>query len=261
MQQPRRVGADVDDRDAHVSPHVSSARTWWGIGWPSSAGEQVVDRQLRHPLAGGPGRRADVRRDDQVRRAASSGSSGGERLGVGDVERGAGDLAGDAAPAASASWSTIGPRAVLIRIAVGFIRASASASIRWWVAGVSGQWSETKSERSSSVLEAPRASRVVGRDAAPSCRTRTPGAATARPIRPKPTIPSVAPWTVGAEEAPGLPGQPVAAARTAAIASGSLRAAASSSANARSAVASVSTSGVLPTGMPRAAAASRSMLS
>ena len=84
--------------------------------------------------------------------------------------------------------------------------------------------------------------------------------ATARPIRPSPTIPSVAPLTAAPRYCPGshVSQSP---SRTAAIASGSLRAAASSSANVRSAVASVSTSGVLPTGMPRAEAASRSTLS
>ena len=84
--------------------------------------------------------------------------------------------------------------------------------------------------------------------------------ATARPIRPNPMIPSVAPNTAAPKYCPGSQVSQ-SPSRTAAIASGSLRAAASRSANVRSAVASVSTSGVLPTGMPRAAVASRSMLS
>ncbi len=77
-------------------------------------------------------------------------------------------------------------------------------------------------------------------------------AATAWPIRPKPTTARRAPRS-------SRPSQPRGShvcqspSRTARSASGSRRAAASSSAIARSAVASVSTSGVTPTGMPRAA--------
>ena len=123
--------------------------TWWGIGRPSSAASRFSTASVGHPLAGGVGGRADVRRDDQVRRAEQR-IVGRQRLGVGDVERGAGDRARRRSAQRSARWSTIGPRAVLIRIAVGFIRASAAASIRWWVSGVSGQCSETKSDSASS---------------------------------------------------------------------------------------------------------------
>ena len=75
---------------------------------------------------------------------------------------------------------------------MGFIARSAAASIRWWVLGVSGQCSETKSERSSSVSSGtppsePVCSTVMSK---PSARR-----ATARPIRPMPMIPSVAPKT------------------------------------------------------------------
>ena len=65
---------------------------------------------------------------------------------------------------------------------------------------------------------------------------------------------------VGADPALRLPRAPLAVARVLA-ASTMRRATASMSAQARSAVASVSTSGVLPTWTSRAAAASRSMLS
>jgi len=47
----------------------------------------------------------------------------------------------------SAFWSTIGPRDVLMKYAVGFIRARRSAFTRWRVSGVSGQLTLTKSER------------------------------------------------------------------------------------------------------------------
>ena len=50
-----------------------------------------------------------------------------------------------AAPRASAASSTTGPRAVLTRCAVGFIRPSRRASIRCRVASVSGQWIDTTS--------------------------------------------------------------------------------------------------------------------
>ena len=79
-------------------------------------GEQVVDREGRHPLPRGVGRRADVGGDDQVGRAQQR-VVGRQRLGIGDVERGAGDRRRCAAPRVSAAWSTIGPRAVLMRIA------------------------------------------------------------------------------------------------------------------------------------------------
>ena len=83
----------------------------------------------------------------------SSGSSGGS---------GSGSVTSSAAPAISpvssasrsASWSTIGPRAVLIRIAVGFISASAAASIRWRVPASAGSGSRRSPSGASSVLEA-----------------------------------------------------------------------------------------------------------
>ena len=84
--------------------------------------------------------------------------------------------------------------------------------------------------------------------------------ATAWPMRPKPTMPSVAPVTSAPRLRSGsnVTHWPSCTSRSP---SGSRRASASSSAKARSAVASVSTSGVLPTGMPRRVAASTSTLS
>ncbi len=84
--------------------------------------------------------------------------------------------------------------------------------------------------------------------------------ATASPMRPGPTSASVAPWS-------SSPSQPRGSqvrhspARTASWPATRLRAAARMSAKARSAVASVRTSGVVPTTMPRRAQAPRSTLS
>ena len=66
-----------------------------------------------------------VRRQDDVRQGVE-GRVGRQRLRVDDVEAGAGEASLPATPAARAGRSTIGPRAVLTRTAVGFIRASAA---------------------------------------------------------------------------------------------------------------------------------------
>ena len=163
-------------------------------------GEQVLDREVGHPLARRPRGGADV--GHEIRFGAShSGSSGGS---------GSGSVTSRAAPAiapsrrarASAAWSTIGPRAVLIRIAVGCISASAGASIRWRVSGVSGQCSETKSERSSNSSSAsPDAARVEHRhlEAGAARRDRPPDPAEA-------DDPERRAVDAVAEVSPGLPG-------------------------------------------------------
>ena len=84
--------------------------------------------------------------------------------------------------------------------------------------------------------------------------------ATARPIRPKPTIPSVAPLRSAPSMKPG-PQVFQPPTFTSPAPSTTRRAAARSRAKAISAVASVRMSGVLPTGMPRAVAAATSTLS
>ena len=84
--------------------------------------------------------------------------------------------------------------------------------------------------------------------------------ATARPIRPNPTIPKVAP----ARSAPSMKLGPQVFQRpdfTPSAPSTIRRPAASSRAKVMSAVASVKTPGVFPTGMPRALAAATSTLS
>ena len=83
-QQPGRVRADVDDGDAAHACHRVGHRL------AGQRGQQVVDRHVGHPLARGVGGRADVGDDDQVGRAEQR-IVGRERLGIGDVERGAGD--------------------------------------------------------------------------------------------------------------------------------------------------------------------------
>ena len=88
---------------------------------------------------------------------------------------------------ASAASSTTGPRLVFTRYAVGFISPSSRSPIRCRVSGVSGTWSETTSAAASSS-----SSGVSG-----VCTTSIPCAraspATAQPILPKPTMPSVFP--------------------------------------------------------------------
>ena len=196
-----------------------------------------------------------------ARRAGSARRAAGGRRGSGS-----GSVTSSAAPAISpacsaarsASWSTTPPRAVLTSSAVGFIRASARRRSECVVSGVSGMCSETKSARASSSssgtpeerelwtisMPKPSARRATAlADPAPADdperrrrRGRRRGRAAGSHVRHSPARTFSAPGTIR-------------------------RASASSRANARSAVASVSTSGVLPTGMPRAAAASTSMLS
>ena len=230
-----------------------------GIGSPASAASRLSTAIVRHPRARArrsPSRRAG-RRAGSAR--SSSGSSARQRLGVGDVERGAGDLAVVRARARSASWSTIAAAGGVDEVARSASCARARRSpIRWRVSGVSGTCSETKSARSSSSSSGtPRAARCGG----PPSRSPRRGAPPPGRCGPQPTIPSVAPARSAPRIRGGLPRPPLALAHLAPRPRGSRRASASSSAKARSAVASVSTSGVLPTGMPRAAAASRSMLS
>ena len=191
--------------------------------------------------------RADVGDDEQVGRVEQR-VVGRQRLGVGDVERGAGEPAlaqrvgervlVDDRAARGVDEDRVGLHA---RERVGVDRGGGSRS-------VSGAWSETKSARSSAACEvvaavdhddvhlepARRAWRPPGRCAR---RRRSRASRRGRRRRASPAAPTCA---------TGPRGRPGAA-------SGRRRAAASSSAKARSAVASVSTSGVTPTGMPRAA--------
>ena len=83
--------------------------------------------------------------------------------------------------------------------------------------------------------------------------------ATARPIRPSPTMPSLLPQT---RRVSGIgPFATQDPSRTQASAASTCRAAASSRAKPISATSSVRTSGVLVTGMPRAAQCARSIAS
>src|ERR1700694_3409956 len=103
-----------------------------------------------------------------------------------------------------AASSTTGPREVLMRIAVFFIKANCGVLSRCCVSGVSGTCTETKSDSASSL---PRSTRV-----APSCCSASGGSgfgswystrmlkpfarwATPRPMRPTPMSPNVAPNT------------------------------------------------------------------
>ncbi len=166
---------------------------------------------------------------------------------------------------ASAASSTMPPRAMLTSVAPGFIRASCAAPIRWCVCAEYGStsttWSEVASSVSSSTRAAPSsASFGAGLRLVYCRRIEKPLArrATAEPIRPMPTMPSVAPCTSAPRnwsqaQRPHLPS------RSQRSDSVTRRAVAISSAQAMSAVASVSTSGVLVTGMPRAVQAATSI--
>ena len=180
-------------------------------------------------------------------------------------------MAPDSRAPASAASSTTSPREVLMRNAPGRIRARRAASIRCRVSGVDGQCrvtaslSASRSSRSSARWTSRPASAAssTGRGCWYSTRMPKPPVArraTARPMRPIPTMPSVIPVT----EAPSIcvgPQPCHAPARTRRSPSPMRRATARIRAIVRSAVASVSTPGVLVTTMPASRAASRSMWS
>ena len=145
----------------------------------------------------------DVRREQQVRTAGERRS--GRRAAPARRRRARRRPGGrTAAPRRRAASSTTPPRAVLIRIAPGFIRASRAASIRCRVAATSGTCSVTTSASASSA-SSPRGCRALlaphggrrRRSARSNPITRMPSArpsrAASRPMPPKPTTPSVLP--------------------------------------------------------------------
>ena len=194
---------------------------------------------------------------------------GRQRLGVGDVEPGAEELA-VAQRVGEGAWSTTGPRDVLTRTAVGFMRAQRRGVDE--VARLGGQVDVEADEVGLAQelvhLDAARAelglvlgrrpdgrrgrgcaSRSRGRGAPSRGRcARSPRCPASRRGRPRPAAASAP------RSASGRRGRSRSA-------SGMRRAAAMSSAKARSAVVSVRTPGVLPTGMPRRVQAATSMLS
>mmetsp|Transcript_3187 Transcript_3187/g.9745 ORF Transcript_3187/g.9745 Transcript_3187/m.9745 type:complete len:247 (+) Transcript_3187:81-821(+) len=112
--------------------------------------------------------------------------------------------------ATSAAWSTMAPRAVLTRNAVGFMRASSRAPTRPRVASLKGQWMDTKSasaNKSSSAMTTTPSSSSPGAADDDATTTRMPSAtpifATSRPMRPRPpTRPSVLPVSSTCGSAP-----------------------------------------------------------
>ncbi len=149
---------------------------------------------------------------------------------------------------ASASSSTTGPRAVLIRNADRFMRASARLSIRWRVSFVSGTCSDTISDVFSSRSSDIAFAAVPARPGGSHTRTRMPNAgaraATARAMRPTPTSPSCLPRS--SEPSMKSSAHPFhAPRRTSRSPSASRRVMARISAHVKSATDSVSTSGVL----------------
>ena len=184
--------------------------------------------------------------------ACHSGSSGGERLGIRHVERGAGDLPADAAPPRARTASTIGPRAVLIRIARRLHQRESARPRSGCASPASAGSGSRRSPSAEQVLEVAlvRASRCehLHPEAGGAPRDRLPDPA-------EPDDPERRAGDGRAEELPGLPGHPLALWRTRRSPPGSGAPPPSAARTSRSAVASVSASGVLPTGMPRAAVA------
>ena len=117
---------------------VPMSTTATRVSWPGAASARRRARRAgcrpRSRSCGGASARSPSRRG--ARRAGSARRSSGWSAGSGS-----GSVTSSAAPAiarscrarSSAAGSTIGPRAVLTSSAVGFMRASASASIRWRV--------------------------------------------------------------------------------------------------------------------------------
>ena len=68
------------------------------------------------------------------------------RLALEHVDPGAAAIQCSRSARASAASSTTGPRAVLIRIAVGFIIRSSASPIEWRVTSFNGTWMLTKSD-------------------------------------------------------------------------------------------------------------------
>ena len=157
--------------------------------WIHDAARHAALRQVDHSLADRPADVAKqlVRPGDAsaapAARCRTSANAGGavDRLAIEAIDRGAGDAA-FAQRASRAASSTMPPRAVLIRYAVGFIRPSSRAPIRFRVCSLSGQWIETKSaSASNSSSDTGRARRRPRRPlrrrtdrtrAAASCRSR-----------------------------------------------------------------------------------------
>ena len=209
-------------------------------------GQEVVDRHVRHRRARG-GRGADAVDDGRPGRAQER-VVGRQRLGIGDVQRGAADLGVRAST--SASVSTTSPRAVLTSSVRLHQRELAGAD---QAAGSVGQ---RRVERRSRIAGAARRaeSRACAARSSRTPRRAADGLADAAPA----DHPERRAVDVDTQQHVGLE-RPLPRPHRVAVADPP--GTAMSSAQARSAVVSVRTSGVLPTGMPRLVAASRSTLS
>ena len=135
------------------------------------------------------------------------------------IGRGSGSVTASAAPprrppsraSEMAAWATNCPRAVFTSRAARFIAASSARPSQCRVSALSGTWSETKSDSASSVAlstrtrpssasSSGRGERLTYSSRIPKPRARR---ATAAPIFPRPTRPSVAPWTSLPSSRPG----------------------------------------------------------
>ena len=242
-------------RRARRRPRASSRRRLGGVG-EGLAGEPGAEVGDADPVIAARASRVAEPMCGRTSRfgASSSGSSGGQRLGVGDVEPGAAEVAGaqraraarpvDQRPARGVDQQ----RARLHRAQA--LDRSARASRRSAARG--GETTSAPASAACEVVVAPGV-RDLHPEALAAPADRAPDAS-------RPDHQQRLARQPHAEPARRLERPPVARSHRA-TASGSRRATARISAQARSAVASVSTSGVRPTAMPRAAHASRSMLS
>ena len=217
----------------------------------------LLAREARHREARLERGRAEVREEDDVRQRETGrdGSAAPSRRRRGPRRRGA----SDASAATSAASSTMGPRAVLTRIAPSFIRRNSFSPNLPRVSSVSGAWidrTSTFERNSSELLFTPSLSKAT------HVSSRTPRRAARRPGRCGPCRRSraCAPTSETPRSSCGFQPSHVPE-RASASPSRSRRATARISAQARSAVASVRTSGVFVTRIPRPRHAARSMWS
>ena len=106
------------------------------------AGEEVLDGELGHAAAGLDGRAAQMGGDDDVGHG-QKGVVSGQWLGLGHVEGRGGDAVLRRCASVNASVSTTAPRAMLIRVASGFISESSRVPMLPRVSSVSGTQSIT----------------------------------------------------------------------------------------------------------------------
>ena len=218
-----------------------------GISSPASAASRLSTARSAMRERVRTVARADVRHDQQVRRGQQR-VVGRQRLGVGDVEPGAGDLARLTSASRSATWSTVAA-------ARGVDQVRGRLHPRELRRRPSGAGSRASAACAARRSRPARAARRAGCRTSASCgrsSSRSPRRGAPSPGRSGPSRRSRASGRRGRRRACALGCHGAQRpSRTSRSPSLIRRAMPSSSANAMSAVASVSTPGVLPTGMPR----------